>query len=284
MEDQFFILPEEIIEKYKNNPFLKNLTVTKCGCYERAKGHFIRRTGIDEYILIYCIDGEGWLGIEDTVLTISKGNLLIINKNTHHSYGASANNPWTIQWVHFIGEGAIKLINIGKLTQNGYLEVGYQPRLIDQFLKIFGALNLNYYEMDMIRASTYLQTILCEIIELQEKNNSEERRYKEIINVINFIEANLEENHSLDSLAQYTGLSKYHFSRKFKEYTHYAPMEYIKRFKVQKACDLLKKGELSIGEVSIQLQFNSPQYFSECFKQVTGYTPNKFRRLMQDRI
>ena len=69
-EDFMFIaksihIPMNIIEKEAENQILSNLMILCTGYYKEAIHHKINRSNLDEYILIYCVEGKGFLKIGD---------------------------------------------------------------------------------------------------------------------------------------------------------------------------------------------------------------------------
>ena len=96
--------------------------------------------------------------------------------------------------------------------------------------------------------------------------------------LLTFMGKGLAENLTLDKLAAHAGISKFHLSRKFREAMGKSPMSYFTQMKIQRACELLDTTEDSIQEVAASLGYNTPYYFSEVFKRVTGYSPSGYRK------
>lgn len=84
-------------------------------------------------------------------------------------------------------------------------------------------------------------------------------------------------NISLIDIANEFNISEEHFCRIFKEYTGYRPLEYVNLVKIQKAKELLKNTNYSIGEISAQAGYESHSYFTLLFKKYTGITPIEYR-------
>ena len=276
--DTVVIVPQKIVEHYHNNPLLSQLMITHCGFYYKARGHFINRSSAAEYILIYCVDGEGWVRINTDITVVKKGDIVIIPNNTPHAYGADKENPWSIHWIHFIGTNAPLLFYYSVLS------VGDQPRLIDCFVNIYPLFTLDYLEINMLKASAYLQLLLFELKELGITSLQVQKNFEDIEKVVSLMQNNLCKTYSLDELAQYVNLSKFHFNRKFKTYISYTPIEYFNRLKMQYACDLLLQTDWTIESISKYLGFNNPYYFSEHFKQVTGYAPTQLRKILKNKL
>jgi AraC-like DNA-binding protein len=94
---------------------------------------------------------------------------------------------------------------------------------------------------------------------------------------IAFIEANAAEKLSAEDLANQAGLSESHFNRVFRAQTGYAPMEYLRRYRVQRAKDLLANADLAVKEIARQAGFDDAYHFSKVFRQIAGVTPTAYR-------
>ncbi|PCJ79806.1 MAG: AraC family transcriptional regulator [Flavobacteriales bacterium] len=57
--------------------------------------------------------------------------------------------------------------------------------------------------------------------------------------------------------------------------------KFIIQQKVEKVKELLKYGELTINEIAFQLNYSSPQYLSNQFKQIMGFRPSQFRTMLE---
>ena len=55
-------------------------------------------------------------------------------------------------------------------------------------------------------------------------------------------------------------------------------MEYFTSLKIEKAKQLLRENELSVKEIADALAFDTPNYFSKTFKQLTGQTPSSYKK------
>lgn len=94
---------------------------------------------------------------------------------------------------------------------------------------------------------------------------------------IAFIEARLAAKLSAEDLASHAGLSESHFNRVFRAQTGYAPMEYLRRYRVQRAKDLLANPDLAVKEIARQAGFDDAYHFSKVFRQIAGVTPTAYR-------
>ena len=92
-----------------------------------------------------------------------------------------------------------------------------------------------------------------------------------------FIEMHVEDELSIEDIAQSIGYTKYYFSRRFKEEMGVSVTDYIKAARIERAKLLLTSTDLSIQDIADRLHYCSRSYFSTVFLDTVGSTPTKFR-------
>lgn len=85
-------------------------------------------------------------------------------------------------------------------------------------------------------------------------------------------------NIKIDDICQQIHLSPYYFIRMFKEKTGQSPHDYLQSIRLDKAEEMLKKGNYSIEEVARLNGFVNASHFSTLFKRVKGVTPSRYRK------
>jgi AraC-like DNA-binding protein len=95
---------------------------------------------------------------------------------------------------------------------------------------------------------------------------------------IGYIHSHFAEQFSIPQLAKRCALSESVYRRRFRQLTGVSPIQYINHLKIEKACQLLRSGDITPGEISDYLHFYSVSYFYRVFKAVTGFTPNEYRK------
>jgi AraC family transcriptional regulator len=93
-----------------------------------------------------------------------------------------------------------------------------------------------------------------------------------------FIEANLGERFTLETLAAYVGISRFHFARLFRLATGYSPMEYLMRQRIERGKLILTRGEYSICEIAALLGFCDQSHFTRTFRRMTRMSPRDYAR------
>lgn len=92
-----------------------------------------------------------------------------------------------------------------------------------------------------------------------------------------FIQTHLEEDLSLEALAQRSGFSAYHFHRIFREVIGEPLKAYIRRLRLEKGAYRLKISQDTILQIALDAGFKTHETFTRAFLQRFGLTPSAFR-------
>lgn len=93
----------------------------------------------------------------------------------------------------------------------------------------------------------------------------------------NYIEMNIDRNIRAQDLAELVGYTPGYIIKRFHKETGFGISDYVKLVKIERAKILLSSTEQSIQEISDQLGFTTRNYFTRCFRDVTGIAPMEFR-------
>jgi AraC-like DNA-binding protein len=85
-------------------------------------------------------------------------------------------------------------------------------------------------------------------------------------------------NWSVESLAAAVSMSRSKFAAKFKRLVRESPLAYLNRLRLSLAATLLQDGDLSVGEISHRIGYESETAFSAAFKRRYGVAPGTYRR------
>lgn len=244
------------------------------GYFHGDPDHGIKRSGIDESILIYCIAGKGYAviaGDEQDRMTIGAGQAVLIPRNTPHEYYADPDNPWEIYWIHYrkLLEEEDEAVYERRAA---VYQPGVSPELTAKFQQLLTVMEDYFDVRGHIKAAALAQLILCGLLDRQQEGGAM-RKLKQ------YLDENYRQDVTLDGLSELVGLTKFHLSRSFKQYSGFAPKQYVNRVRITRACHLLSNTELSVAQVSERVGYHSPFYFSEQFKSVIGYSPSEYRRM-----
>ena len=111
---------------------------------------------------------------------------------------------------------------------------------------------------------------------MQDKLLEENENYKKIEKVIKYIDENFKEQPSIDTIASYIGMSKYHLIRVFKEYVGVTPMQFLQSITLNYAKEHLKESK-SILDSALDMGLSSPSRLHDLFVNIIGVTPKEYK-------
>lgn len=275
------VIPGKIVEDIKQNPLINGLYVTDIGYYPNARFHYRdRKDGISEHILIYNLEGKGWIRIGSKDHIILSNHFFVIPANTPHAYFADEATPWNIYWVHFAGD---KSHLFSKITGHTNIispsPVSRKKERIDIFTEILVNLSMGYSRENLEYANLCLWHLMASFVYINQFRQILQGTYPDLPSqAINFMRENINKPLKLEDIANSTGYSTSHFSRIFSEKTGQSPMEYFNHLKMQEACRWLDTTKLGIGEIASNIGYSDPYYFSRTFKRIMRQSPLHYRK------
>lgn len=105
--------------------------------------------------------------------------------------------------------------------------------------------------------------------------------------VLDFIKSHYADKISLDTIAGQLEVSGTYLARKFKEDIHHTFTDFLTRYRLQKALELMNTSDLKIYQIAEEVGFSEYKYFSQVFKNHTGYSPSDFMQqnvIIQSRL
>lgn len=281
--EKFVYLPVSMLESMDNNPLTSDLYVHSLGYFAHAAYHYFNRShGCKQFIFIYCKEGEGWIILNNKKYILSPDEFMILPPDIPHTYGASANDPWSIYWVHFAGAKADLLANghfqPTKINKSKHL-------IIEDSLRLFDEIYTSLRTAITLAACSYANICFAHFLarftfseQVQQATVSSEYSDSIINRAIYYMTDNIHKQITVEEIANYLGYSTAYFHRKFSKITGCAPINYFIRLKLNQACSDLIKTDLKIIQIAHNLGFKDNYYFSRIFTQVIGISPLKFRK------
>jgi transcriptional regulator GlxA family with amidase domain len=103
--------------------------------------------------------------------------------------------------------------------------------------------------------------------------------------VIDYLYDHYHEKISRDELVDVADMPCATFCRSFKETTGLSPMNYLIRFRIEKAAELLAENKkIRITDVATQTGFENSAYFSRKFKEILGVAPREYHKKQHETI
>ena len=295
---------------FNGSPSLKKVkenTIKIPWNYNSLSVHFRikNRDVFQKYLLQYIIEGRGKQSIEtyDPVLNLSSlsaGNYSIwVSCNTKNGNRTPSKQlihiivtpPW-YKTVWFIGVAAVLFIIM--TASIGYIHYRRKERNMKGNVNYFLQAVLN----DMLSSKeekqrgeedNFAETPLSDISskeddsrleetgeQTQAKNSKEDEEFLNKLNML--IHENMAGGEiSIKFLTDKLAMSRASLYNKVKFLTGLGVNDYINRLRIEKSVFLLTNTNMNINEISYEVGFSYPRYFSTSFKQIKGMTPTRFK-------
>ncbi|WP_343329234.1 two-component regulator propeller domain-containing protein [Polaribacter staleyi] len=119
----------------------------------------------------------------------------------------------------------------------------------------------------------YSKVITAEPSEIEIDSNND----KFIRKLVTIIENSMNDNLlSVEFLASEVGMSRANLYRKLQTILNDTPVNFIKKIRLKRAEQLLKKNELYLSEIAYMTGFNNQKYFGKCFQKEYGMSPTEY--------
>nr|WP_319269267.1 AraC family transcriptional regulator [uncultured Draconibacterium sp.] len=280
--DRSVVLSKKHLKNIKENPLINELFITAIGFYPHAKHHYRRRKrGIQENILIYCINGNGTIRVDNTEYDLEPNSFFIINSNKPHTYWASKINPWSIYWLHFEGERSAGFKDyygrVIKIKQSSKSRIDDRIKQFDECLTAlesgFSRENINY-------ANLSLNALLASFFYIETYRAVKGHRGTNPVDqAIIFMQQNINKTIKISDISNHVKLSESHLTKIFRNKTGTSPMDYFINLKMQEAIRLLISQSLKIKEVAYRLGYSDQYYFTRIFTKHIGSSPGTFTKM-----
>lgn len=279
---RLIVIPKKIISDFLvTDPVTRQIYITDIGYYPKAKFHYAERpNGISQHIIIYCMEGYGWIEINKKRISLSPSQFIAIPASTPHRYGADEENPWTIYWIHFKGENAAFIADLIKKNSDNYKpQLAYSEDRIKLFDDIYYNLEKGYSDDTLRYVNMIFHHFLSSMIYEEKFNRKKNTPGRDIAEAaIERMQNEIQKNFTLNEMASFSGFSVTHFSDLFKKKTGYSPIEYFNHLKIQKACQYLAFTTMPIKELSAYVGIDDQYYFSRMFSRLMGLSPSEYRK------
>lgn len=282
--ERALFIPQTIVHEMENDLFMSALHITHIGYYPEAMHHYRERLSpIDQFILIYCVEGAGWYRIGQQMHNVSANQYFIIPAGVEHAYGADERHPWTIYWIHFKGNVASNFVHPSgcpvEILPGPYSRNGMRTALFEEILH---TLEMGYGRENLLYSCSALYHYLGTLFYIQPFLDAEydgANRKDRITAAIHFMRKNIGKKLTLKEIAASTGYSPAHFSVLFNRRTGYSPIVYFNQLKIQQACQYLDFTGMKMKQICLKIGIDDCYYFSRLFVRIMGMSPRTYKSM-----
>jgi ABC-type Fe3+-hydroxamate transport system substrate-binding protein len=242
----------------------------------------VDRVGLEENSLFYITGGQAVWQLNDQEVLLRPGMVVgipawtWIEPNRTQTYGLEG---WVIQFRYFELQANSQDRQLPQSRwqlpfNREFLTGTIDGRHIRDQLQALRMLGDDANVEKEVRHHHILYTILDLLYKPVQWNS--QTTEQAILRSIKYLEQNYYKPMTRKELAKVAGLSPWHFSRKFKELTDYAPLEYLNRYRIYRAKERLIQHEGHMHDIAKQVGFEDSAYFSRRFKQMEGISPKQY--------
>ncbi len=127
-------------------------------------------------------------------------------------------------------------------------------------------------------ANALRQGAVTELLPSQERQNRV-RRLESIYPILEHIKQNFRERITIEMASQLAGYDTTYFCKQFKSITGISFHQYLNRYRISVACQLLEDTRQPVAEVAEKTGFSSARAFCRSFKEATGMTATAYQAL-----
>jgi AraC family transcriptional regulator of arabinose operon len=258
------------------------LYVTSAGGWDN-QDRMDRPKGFKDYQWIQTLEGTGVLELGGETYTVGKGQGMLLYPHESHLY-YPLSEPWEVRWVSFNGQHAgDMLISLG-LERSEVLFISNPDTTLKMMYEIASVLQIGGL-LEAVESSALLYQVLMDLFLYTSSSEirSKHQHFEQMAPAIAYIENHYHESISLQQLADQLSVSPQHTCLLFRDSLGLRPIEYINRYRLRKAKELLLlPHNIEVREVGERVGYAHTSYFIKLFKQQEGVTPSGFRRIHRD--
>lgn len=230
-------------------------------------------------IFQYTLSGEGSLAYGSRIYKVTKGSAFLVTVPGQHRYyyDSSSEEDWEFVWIRLSGAQASAIWKEWLESEGVVSEFRMDSETIVRLMDFYesassGALG------DMWDISVKLYEWLLTLLKRKKVGQQTQRDIPETYaRIAAWMDIHYAEDISLEQLAEHAGVTKHHFCKKFYEYYHTTPIQYLRRKRIEEAALLLRRSRIPIKDIAARCGYADLGYFGKVFHQLVGVSPSNFR-------
>lgn len=253
-----------------------------------APAHSFGPASRNHYLFHYVLSGKGLLMAENSKgvtqeYPLKSGQGFLLFPRQISTYIADQKLPWEYVWIEFDGLRAREAAEAaGFSPDHPIYQAASDPlreSMKEEMLYLaehgrespFHLIGHLYLFLDYLSRSTASARL----------RTSGRIRDFYIKEALNYIEQNFQNDISVEDIAAFCGLNRTYFGKIFKDTIGKTPQEFLIRYRMIKAAELLKLTRLSVGDIGRAVGYPDPLRFSRAFKNVYAVSPREWRNQNQ---
>lgn len=266
---------------FPERPVPLHAMVVNCGV-EHVTSYDYRWDGTkrgDKEMVIwqYTSGGTGKLEFNGKHHDLHAGEAMLLIVPEKHCYSLPATSDfWDISFVSLNGREILRMALECRRLNNGPI-LTHQPH--SKVLKMAEKIFRECRKMDAFRASALAYEFMTELLSEVVAAHREKAGSTQIVqDVRQHCLNHLAETLDVETLAEITGYSRWHFTRLFEEASGMTPGKFVTDLRMRAALRMLQSTHWRIKEIAAACGYNDPSYFCKIFKNTYNKSPGDFRK------
>lgn len=267
-----------------------------CACYSAADGLHSPWHWHDEFECSVIHQGCAYYNTPGGHFLLHTGDGIFINSGTLHSTEPAAGNP--CQKNNIVFHGRLVYGSTDSIFYKKYIRaflapdaphflilrksVSWQAEVLERIKKA-ARLCQNGPEGYEFTVRSLLAEALFDIycynsVPIRESSSGNRLENERVKQMILYLQENFSRPVTLAELAARMNVCERECLRCFKKMLRLSPIQYLIRYRISRACTMLKETDISVLEVGSRCGFESPSYFTKTFRELVGCTPTGYRK------
>lgn len=223
---------------------------------------------LPDYDLWYVVEGLGQMRLEDLVIPITPGRCFVLQPGAKPVATQDPIQRLLVFAVHFEIDTVLSFPTEGQIVRDNTFFVMLASHCANYFQKE-GKVGL--FQSHLLGQQMLLQ-LYDELLHPAKRPLDQN-----IHSLVQQIRQEPGQIPPVEELAQKFGLSPAQFTRRFRAATGLAPGQFIIRARLERARQLLRETDMSVGQIAQALGYSDIYFFSRQFKEYAGYSPTQIR-------
>ncbi|HIS04536.1 MAG TPA: helix-turn-helix transcriptional regulator [Candidatus Fimenecus stercoravium] len=247
------------------------------GHFFYSKNYHLVRENYDSFLVLYVIDGTFTFVKDGKHITAREGDTVFLDCRVPHEYYTK--DHLESIWVHFAGSNSEQLYTEITKVSGCLLKCSDREHVRRLLFRLFSGISGENPVSEM-QLSLDVYKLLAELSSPSTVRGKNKESYEDSVQEVReYISAHLQQNLTVQELADCMHMSPSHFSRVFKQQTGFSPYDYVLIVRLNRAKELLQRTSMTVSEIAYETGFNSESNFIYFFTTNVGISPGKFRRL-----
>ncbi len=263
----------------------EELQLRHCGLERCKPGHSYGPAARDTYIIHIVLGGKGIFLFDQQTYHLGEGDGFLIEPGIQTFYRADDKDPWTYAWIGFIGSRCPEIVRrLGLSKESLTFHSSRSRELAGLVLSMLTHKTDTQYDFFM-NYSHLLRFMAILAKDMEVKIGDHSGRNMTVSRAIRYIEENYADaGIRVVDIAKEVNVERGHLYTLFMKHLHLSPQDYLMKFRLTKATDLLNLTDYSIDQVAVNCGYQDSVTFSKAFKRMYHVPPSRYRTFSRENM